>query len=329
MGAKTVNESRIGERSGAQALALLATPLNALILRSLGDGATQQAELRRAIGQPAQSTLRAHLQGLSALETIAKRRHAGFPRQLEFELTGAGRDLLSVATALESWLTEAPGSPFELGTPAAKAAINAMAEAWSSTILRALAAGPRSLTELDRVIAFLNYPSLERRLSAMRLAGQIEASAGDGRGTPYGVTEWLRRGVRPLVAAAQWERLHAARSSARLGRIDAETIFLLAAPILRLPAPAAGRCRLAVEFADGTEPGAAGAVVEVAGGRIRSCATRLEGRVDGWASGPAPAWLTALAKGDADRLEIGGDQGLARTLIESLSGRHHPASEKV
>ncbi len=44
-------------------------------------------------------------------------------------------------------------------------------------MLRALAAGSLSLTELDRLIGALSYPSLERRLVAMRLAGLVGARA--------------------------------------------------------------------------------------------------------------------------------------------------------
>ena len=42
-------------------------------------------------------------------------------------------------------------------------------------MMRALAARPMSLTELDSGITELSYPALERRLSSMRIAGLVEA----------------------------------------------------------------------------------------------------------------------------------------------------------
>ncbi|HXS47363.1 MAG TPA: winged helix-turn-helix transcriptional regulator, partial [Solirubrobacterales bacterium] len=148
----TVNGSGNGARSGAQTLALLASPLNILILRALSEGPKRQTELRRVAGAPAQTTLRAHLQGLSEIDAIVKSRRNRFPGVLEFELTEAGRDLLSVTTALGRWLRCAPEGPLELGSDAAKAAVKALADGWSTTMLRALAAGPLSLTELDHII---------------------------------------------------------------------------------------------------------------------------------------------------------------------------------
>lgn len=320
MAANTVNGSGNGARSGAQTLVLLATPLNVLILRALEQGPRQQAELRRAAGSPAQTTLRAHLNGLGEIGAIAKHRRNRFPGVIELELTEAGRDLLTVAASLERWLECAPAMPLSLGADAAKAAIKALAEGWSATILRALAAGPLSLTELDRVIASLNYPSLERRLAALRLTGQIEARPGNGRGTPYAVTDWLRQGVAPLAAAARWECRHRSQTSAPIARIDTEAAFLLAVPLLRLPADVSGSCRLAVEISNGKKHSLAGVMVGVEDGRIASCATRLQGSPDTWITGRSSAWLTALTEADVAGLELGGDRSLAHSLLDGLHG---------
>ena len=303
---------------------LLAAPLHIAILRALANGSQSQIELRRAAGSPAQTTLRTHLNGLSTLGAITKRRRDSFPGALEFELTDAGRELLAITAALERWLANAPESPLELGTDAAKAPIKALAEGWSSTILRALAAKPLSLTELDRVIGALNYPSLERRLVAMRFAAQIEARRGNGRGTPYAVTDWLRQGVAPLLAAIRWERRHLAPAGAALTRLDIEATFLLTVPLLCLPNDLCGACRMAVELSNGRKHGLAGAIVELDEGRIVSCATRLQGYPDAWISGSSSAWLATLIDADADGLEVGGDGGLARTL---LAGLHHSLFE--
>lgn len=292
-------------------------PLNVAILRALVDGSKQQAQLRHATGAPAQTTLRAQLKRLVELGAIEKHRRNRFPGILEYELTDSGRGLVMVADVLERWLRQAPEGPLEVESNAAKAAVKALAVAWSSTMLRALAAGPLSLTELDRVISSLSYPALERRLTAMRLAGQLEAAPGNGRGTPYAVTEWLRHGMAPLGTAAQWERRHMPEETAPIGRLDAETAFLLTVPLLQAPAELAGRCRMAAEIPNGTGR-LAGVSVSMEGGRVVSCTTQLDDKPDAWALGTSTAWLGAVIERDISRLEIGGDSGLARALIEAL-----------
>ncbi len=318
MAANTVNGGGNGARSGAQTLILLAVPLNILILRALADGPKKQADLRREAGLPAQSTLRAQLKRLAEVGAVEKQRRNHFPGALEYELTGPGRDLLFVVAALERWLEQAAGRPPALDSNAAKAAIKALAEGWSTTMLRALAAGPLSLTELDRVIGSLSYPSLERRLAAMRLAGQVEARPGNGGGTPYAVTDWLRRGIAPLAAATRWERRHRPRATAPIGRLETEAGFLLTAPLLRLPAELSGTCRMAIEIPDGEGVRLAGVTAEVQNGRIVSCATQLQIGADAWALGSPAAWLDAVIDRDTDRLELGGDCRLAGAALDSL-----------
>jgi DNA-binding HxlR family transcriptional regulator len=187
-------------------------------------------------------------------------------------------------------------------------------------MMRALAAKPLSLTELDSLITGLNYPSLERRLAAMRLAGQVEKMPGRDGGTPYAVTEWLRRAVAPLSAAARWERLHLGEEATPIAHRDVETAFLLAMPLLRLSPDTTGSCRMAVELRNGNGHGLAGVMVTAEEGRIAQCISRLEGHPDAWATGPSQAWLAALIEGDVQRLELGGDCRLAIELIEGMHG---------
>ncbi len=222
-------------RSGAHALGLLAVPLNSRLLRSLSTGPKRQVELRRESALPALSTLRSHLCTLEGIGVVVKRRRNAFPGSLEYELGEAGKELTFVMKILERWLRRAPGEPLELGSSEAKATVKALVEGWSSTIVRALAAGPRSLTELDRLISAYNYPSLERRLGAMRMAGLVAPTDRSNNGTPYVITDWLRSGVGPLVAASRWERRNQPADTARIGRIDAEAALMLAVPLLRLP----------------------------------------------------------------------------------------------
>jgi len=297
---------------------MLAAPLNVLILRALESGPTEQARLRRETGAPALTTLRTQLKRLCAIGALEKHPRNRFPGNLVYELTPAGQGLLTAIAALERWLDRAPDGPLALGSTAAKAAINAFAEGWSTTIVRALAAKPLSLTELDGMIASLSYPSLERRLAAMRLAGQIEARPSRSRATPYAVTDWLREGVAPLAIASRWERRFNGSHSLPVGRLDVETAFLLTVPRISLPNDLSGACRLGVEMRNGKRP-LAGAFVTVDGGRIASCSTRLQGEATAWGLGSVSAWLDATIDEDLGGLELGGDCALAQGLIEALS----------
>ena len=60
--------------------------------------------------------------------------------------------MLAVAEVVEAWLARAPQGSIPLGSESAKGAIRALIGGWGSTMLRALAARPLSLTELSSVI---------------------------------------------------------------------------------------------------------------------------------------------------------------------------------
>ncbi|HET8863375.1 MAG TPA: winged helix-turn-helix transcriptional regulator [Solirubrobacterales bacterium] len=320
MTANTVNGSGNGARSGAHTLVLLGAPLNVLILQSLQDGPKLQSDLLRRTNTPAQSTLRTQLKRLDEIGAIEKHRRNRFPGVLEHELTAGGHDLLSVMAALEAWLAKAPEGALALDGSAAKAPIKALAEGWSTTMLRALAAGPLSLTDLDRIIGSLSYPTLERRLAALRLANLVEARTSNGRSTPYGVTEWLRQGIAPLGAAARWERRYLPETTAPIGRLDVEAAFLLAVPLLEPPADLSGTCRLAVEIPNGGERRLAGVMIEMEDSTITTCATRLRVDADAWALGSPTAWLDAVVDCDTARLELGGNRRLVDAVIGGLHG---------
>lgn len=311
-------EGSTGVRAGAHALSLLAVPLNVHLLQALVDGPRPLADLRRAAGSPPQTTMRGHLRALADAEIVDGRRHREFPRPADYELGPAGRDLLVVADALEAWLAAAPDTPLRLGMPAAKSAIRALVEGWVTNMLRVLAARPLSLTELDRVISTVTYPSLERRLTAMRLTGQLEASPGAGRSTPYVVTPWLRHVVVPLAAAIQWERRNGGASCKPLGRLDAETLFLLLAPLLRIEPGSSGSCRLVMEMGRGGDQPFSGAVVTFDDGRVTEVVARLEGSPDASIVASPAAWCAKIAEDEGGPFEFGGDHALARSVLDSF-----------
>jgi DNA-binding HxlR family transcriptional regulator len=297
---------------------LLSVPLNVHVLKALEEEPMSLIDLRRSIGSPPPTTMRGHLRTLTELGILERRLENDFPGSVALELGKCGRDLLAVVDILEAWLAESPEGPIELGSVAAKNSIKALVEGWTSAIVRALAAKPLSLTELSRLINGISYPSLERRLGTMRLAGQIERCTGAGRGTPYAVTDWLRHAVGPLAAAQRWERANPAVEASPLARIDIEALFLLAVPLVNLPAEHSGLCRLAIDLPTGEGHRLAGAMAEVQEGRMVGCVSNLQGNASAWALGSASAWLGALIEEDLDQLELGGDCQLAGAILEQL-----------
>lgn len=318
-----------GLRAGAHALSILAVPLNFHVLAALDQGPKALIDLRRAAGSPPQTTMRGHLRALAEAGIVERRRQPDFPGPVGLELTRAGRDLVQVSTLLGVWLMHAPEGPLQQGGPAAKSAVKALIDGWSSGMVRVLAAKPHTLTELSRVITGLSYPSLERRLGAMRLAGLIRPCAGTGRGTPYRETEWLRGAIGPLAAAARWERSHLPGQTTPIRRLDVESAFLLALPMISLPAEQSGECRLAVEMRGSEgELRLAGATARVNQGEV-SCFARLQGEADAWVSGSAAAWLRAVLEDDRSGLEAGGDCDLSRALLDGLQGRLSHARQRA
>lgn len=308
-------------RAGAHALSLLSVPLNVNVLTALSDGPKPLMELRRAVGMPPPTTMRKHLRNLTEIGVLERHRRSDFPGSVDYSLGDPGQSLLRVLGVLETWLTRSPDGPLEPGSTAARGVVKALVEGWSSTIVRALAARPLSLTDLNRLISTINYPTLERRLSAMRLAGQITPTSCGGRSRPYEVTRWLREAVCPLAVAAEWEQACDPANSTAISRLDIEAAFLLSMPMLRLPADHTGTARLAVQLGrNGTDPKLAGVLVTVDAGRVTYCTARLRGDADSWVSGTVSAWLETIIVGEPERLDIRGNTSLAHALLDRLNG---------
>ncbi|HWM63049.1 MAG TPA: hypothetical protein VNP96_03570 [Solirubrobacterales bacterium] len=293
-----VSEGEIGERTGSRTLQILASSVSSQILRALSGGPLGLTELGDDLG--------------SAIQIPG--RDAG---SLEAKITPSGREMLFVSTVLEDWLEKAPGGVLPFGGDGATEAVEALAGSWSSTMLHTLAAGPRSRTELSRFGDVAGYSSTERCLEAMQLAGQVEARNADGEGAAYSVTDWLREGLAPIVAAARMERRHLV-DAPPVAPLDAEAAFMLSLPLLRLPADLSGSCCLTVEMTGGGVPRRGGAMVRVEEGRIVSCTPRLEGDPDAWATGDLNAWFSTVIDSDAGPMEVGGDEDIAGVLLAGL-----------
>jgi DNA-binding HxlR family transcriptional regulator len=318
-------ENRLG--AGLRVLTTLATPLNFLVLRALGERPMRLAELRQATGLPAQTTLRGHLASLIEIGALSKRPTSQMPYAVENELTPMGEEMLAVADRLEAWLNQAPGAPSSLTNGSARGIVKAFVDGWGSTMLRGLGGGPMSLTELDRRIAQLSYPALERRLSSMRMAGLVEACDGPGASTPYTVTEWARLGVGPLVASGRCERRHMRERAAPITRDDIEAAFMLTLPLVGLPAETSGSCQLEVDADPADAREQVGVRVKVESGAVVSCDSDGGPTSDDFASGSAEKWFDAVSGEDENELRFGAGKvaaGVVSGLRSALASPQAP-----
>ena len=256
---------------------------------------------------------------------LEKAKVGGSRFAVETELTPMGEEVIYVAEVVERWLAQAPGAPVSPDGDAAKGAVKALAGGWSSTLMRALANKSFTLTELDRLIPGVSYPSLERRLASMKATGQIEAVEAQGRGTPYVVTDWLRRSIAPLCAAGRCERRHLS-DSAPITAIEVEAAFMLSIPLAPLPPYANGAAILAVKTDEipSSEQrhgkSLAGVTVEVEKGEVVSCAALVEDGPPTWALGSPGTWLDVVIDGSLERLRLGGSR--PQLALDLASGIH-------
>lgn len=316
-------------RAGSRALALFANPLNARVLRAHIDGPRRLSDVQEAIGWSAESTVRAAIANLCETGALERQRVGESSRAVATSLSDIGRELLFVADELEVWLARNPAGPIPPDSEGAKRAIKALAGGWNSTLVHELADHPVTLTELNKAIPEFSYPVLERRISWMKMTGQIEPLETDGRGTPYVVSDWLRHAIAPISASGRCERLHMNPWEVPIPDAEVETGFLLSTPLAPLPDHANGTCLLAAQTGGLAGPPnngtvddlhLAGVTVTVESGQIASCTTDIEStKPPSWAVGTLDAWFDALIDGNITELRIGGaDPQLALDLVAGL-----------
>lgn len=233
----------------------------------------------------------------------------------------AGSDLLVVADVLEGWLGECPARPISLEEEHAAVAVKALAGGWSSTLMRALATRPSTLTELSEQIPEINYPALERRMGWMRTTGQIDALPKEPRGVPYVPTTWLRRAITPVVMATRCERRHMT-DNPPITDVEAETAFLFGLQVAPLPEDRHGTCTLAMQTdaieIDEGQP-LTGINIELKVDGTASWEVGMVTQPSTWAVGTAEDWLTAMLDGRFEILRIGGaDPQLAADVISAM-----------
>jgi DNA-binding HxlR family transcriptional regulator len=314
-----------GTRAGARVLTILANPLHVRILRAHESGALRATELNEKTGWPAQTTLRAAIANLREAGLLDRREVSSMPLGVATELTPAGREVLFAAAVIERWLAKSPDGPKPLDSDWAKGAVKTLAAGWNTKMVRSLAYEPASLTELAQRIPEVSYPSLERRFTRMRNTHQIEPAPAPGRGSPFGVTLWLRQAIAPLCASTRCERLYLRDESAPITPVEIESAFLLAMPMAPLPETAHGTCILSVlpeadeEGRRREELSPAGVTIEVEAGTIVRCVPEIEAKTPVWALGTPMDWLNALIDGHFEGLRFGDARPqLAADLVNGM-----------
>lgn len=287
----------------------MATPLNLEILKALSTGPRSVPVLLEALGDPPRTTAHKRLRELVDLGALGRRRDSGFPRTTTYTLTPGGERMLELEPTVARWLAAAPKGRLSLGSSVARKAIEALVEGWSSSIIAALAHQPASLTEIDRRVDSVPYPSLERRVVALRKTGLVRIAKAKVRGTPYEATDWLRHAVAPLLTAADLERR--ASSASALDAREIWAVLLLTLPRVRLPPQSHGRLAVVVhpESRRADEPerrAPIGATLEIRGGRVVDCVLEIDEAVPSWALGTPTYWSDAALDGTVDRLRVGG-----------------------
>lgn len=245
--------------------------------------------------------------------------------------SAAGKELMVVGMVLGQWQDAQPPEPLGLGgaEEARDFIMAVLVGGLATTALHRIARGPASSEEVCEALDGLEAELSEDGLEAAEHVGLIEPVPGeeDEEGeVRYGLTEWGRRAIVPLVAAARFEHRHPRGDTLAPDRLDVEMAFGLTLSLLTLDPRVEGRCRLAVRLAeDGGGP--AGVVVEVRGGRIEVVESELglsEPDLDG---GPPPpdmliadagAWMEELVGGDPLRSELEGESELGRTIVEAM-----------
>lgn len=311
-------------RAGSRILSLFASPLTARILRAhRDDGPLRLSALHEQISWAPNTTLRAAVNKLADMRALEKDTGTAPRSSAQTELTPAGEEMIAVADALDRWLASCPRGPISPDGDEARGAIKALAGGWNSTLMRALASQPFTLTGLGKLIPDISYPSLERRLARMRATGQIEAVEAAERGTPYVVTEWARRAVAPLCVAGRCERRHLPDATAPITDVEVEASFMLVLPLAPLPPTAQGTSMLAVqtESDESQQQGQdlAGITVKVRRGQVVSTVTEVNQSPSTWALGTAETWLDAVIDGRFGELRFGGARPqLAADLVNGL-----------
>lgn len=300
-------------RPGGWALAFFGAPSNATLLRALRGGPADLEELATAAALAGGDAEAALAQLLDA-GLVGRRGDAAASRPGAYELRPLGREMLIVAAVLETWLGRAPGGPLRLDLADGQAAVRALLSAWESRLVRALAAGPKDLGELQETLLGVAAAELPEGLAELSAIGLLEAGA---PAAPIALTDWCRRALAPLAVAVRCERVHVPAETVAPTPVDFETAFLLGLPLISLEPEVEGYLLLRIENRRDSAA-VAHVLAQVGGGGLIACEAKLEVLPRDWVSGSERLWVEAVGEGELDGLEYGGDVRLGKSLVTAL-----------
>jgi DNA-binding HxlR family transcriptional regulator len=252
---------------------------------------------------------------LEVLPPVLRHSQGQIGPHTQMQTSSKGEEFLFVAYSMERWLRNCPNGPLELG-PEAGEPLSALVCCWSATVTHALAPEPLTLAELDRAVGILDPETVEEHLEAMVRSGLAETLPGSGE-TRYGLTDWGREGISPIVAAVRYECHYPEADVLPPDVFDAEAAFAMALPLVRLPPDLRGACRLGVRIT-GEEALMAGATVEVDRGAVLASSPLLDQDPETWATGTPLDWCETVVDPTTAKLAAGGDEALTGALIEAL-----------
>jgi DNA-binding HxlR family transcriptional regulator len=230
-----------------------------------------------------------------------------------------GRQALFVGFSAERWLHSAPQGPLPFDSPEGEAAIVALAEGWSTTAIHALAREPLTFRELHQAVENMSRRALKRHLKAMQDAGQVEVHPEDGgEDAVYTVTDWLRAGIAPLIAAARIELRTPMAGAEPIDVLDVYAGFLLSLSLISLPPECTGVCKLGINLGANGRSGLTGVTTRIEQGQIVAIEPGIEGKANAWAAGPIGEWLDTVIEPDAKSVRTGGDRWLAQAVLDAL-----------
>jgi DNA-binding HxlR family transcriptional regulator len=187
---------------GAGALRLLAERLTVQVLLELAGGALQPSELEQRMPEATHAAVMRRLDELARAGALVRKRVPTVPPRAYYELTRAGRGLLSLAAAAEGW--ERNWSPQASAETHGRWVLQLLADKGNRTLLRVLAAEPLRPIEIDWRLD-LCRSATRRRLGNLVLDGIVSRRHVDGV-VRYELTAAARR-LEPIVwFAADWER---------------------------------------------------------------------------------------------------------------------------
>ena len=160
---------------------------------------------------------------------------------------GFGKDLLFVADVLEAWLANAPEGALRVGSAAADRKIAALHAANDSGFLGG---------------------SVEPPPPGVLAAGIAEEVAGEDGSKRYELTDWGRRGIGVILAAARAESRHVP-GAPRLTPSQLSGLLRMTLPLVELPDDVEGVVQFGIDpDPDDATSSAAGLWLRIEGGRI-------------------------------------------------------------